>query len=312
MPTLTIALLQMRPHGADQTANLAKGDGFCRRAAGLGADIALFPEMWSIGYTFFDPTQPGAREAWQAQAVGPDDPFVMHFGRLARELDMAIALTYLETWPSAPRNTVSLIDRHGEIVLTYAKVHTCEFDQEAALTPGEEFGVCALDTAQGKVQVGAMICFDREFPESARILMLKGAEIILTPNSCDLEANRLGQFRARALENMVGVAMANYAAPKDNGHSVAYSPIAFGPDERGQDTLLIEAGESEGIFLAAFELSALRDWRAREAWGNAFRRPQAYGALTSPDVSPPFLRASDNPYDRRRGSLRPALCSTDG
>jgi predicted amidohydrolase len=42
-----------------------------------------------------------------------------------------------------------------------------------------------------------MICFDREFPESARILMLKGAELILTPNSCPLEENRIGQFRTR-------------------------------------------------------------------------------------------------------------------
>jgi len=61
-----------------------------------------------------------------------------------------------------------------------------------------------------------MICYDREFPESARILMLKGAEIILTPNCCELEQSRLGQFRTRAFENMVGVAMANYAAPQDN------------------------------------------------------------------------------------------------
>ncbi len=46
---------------------------------------------------------------------------------------MAIALTYLERWPAgAPRNTVSLIGRRGEIVLTYAKVHTCDFSLESA------------------------------------------------------------------------------------------------------------------------------------------------------------------------------------
>ncbi len=42
---------------------------------------------------------------------------------------MAIAVTFLEEWPVAPRNSVTLIDRHGEIVLTYAKVHTCSFDE---------------------------------------------------------------------------------------------------------------------------------------------------------------------------------------
>ncbi len=69
---------------------------------------------------------------------------------------MAIAVTYLERWPDAPRNTLSLIDRHGEVALTYAKVHTCDFSLEAALTPGDGFRVCQLDTRAGPVQVGAI------------------------------------------------------------------------------------------------------------------------------------------------------------
>lgn len=312
MPVLTVALLQMVVSGTDQDANLRKGDAFCRRARAMGADIALFPEMWNIGYTPFPgcavnyhqvgaetPEQARARAAWQAQAIGPDDAFVVHFRELARELDMAIALTYLERWPGAPRNTVSLIDRHGEIVLTYAKVHTCDFGLEAALTPGDDFPVCTLDTAAGPVRVGAMICFDREFPESARLLMLNGAEIILTPNACPLEPNRIGQFRARAFENMVGVAMANYAAPQQNGHSVAFDPIAFDEEERSRDTLIVEAGEAEGIYLAPFDLDRLRAWRQREVWGNAFRRPHRYGPLVAPEVQDPFVRrdARGVPYD---------------
>lgn len=312
MPVLTVALLQMVASGTDQDANLRKGDAFCRRARAMGADIALFPEMWNIGYTPYPgcavnyhqvgaetPEQARARAAWQAQAIGPDDAFVVHFRELARELDMAIALTYLERWPGAPRNTVSLIDRHGEIVLTYAKVHTCDFGLEAALTPGDDFPVCTLDTAAGPVRVGAMICFDREFPESARLLMLNGAEIILTPNACPLEPNRIGQFRARAFENMVGVAMANYAAPQQNGHSVAFDPIAFDEEERSRDTLIVEAGEAEGIYLAPFDLDRLRAWRQREVWGNAFRRPHRYGPLVAPEVQDPFVRrdARGVPYD---------------
>ncbi|MFO7270701.1 MAG: carbon-nitrogen hydrolase family protein [Sphaerobacter thermophilus] len=312
MPVLTVALLQMVASGTDQDANLRKGDAFCRRARAMGADIALFPEMWNIGYTPFPgcavnyhqvgaetPEQARARAAWQAQAIGPDDAFVVHFRELARELDMAIALTYLERWPGAPRNTVSLIDRHGEIVLTYAKVHTCDFGLEAALTPGDDFPVCTLDTAAGPVRVGAMICFDREFPESARLLMLNGAEIILTPNACPLEPNRIGQFRARAFENMVGVAMANYAAPQQNGHSVAFDPIAFDEEERSRDTLIVEAGEAQGIYLAPFDLDRLRAWRQREVWGNAFRRPHRYGPLVAPEVQDPFVRrdARGVPYD---------------
>jgi predicted amidohydrolase len=332
MNVLTVALLQLAGGSADQARNLATGEAFCRRARTMGADIALFPELWNIGYTFdrhtaigapeqeqsfgdlwrapelwtaadieVDPLSPALLERWQAQAIDRTGPFVSHFRALARELDMAIALTYLERWPGLPLNTVSLIDRHGEIVLTYAKVHTCDFDlPEMLCTPGDDFYVCTLDTAQGDVRVGAMICYDREFPESARILMLQGAEIILTPNACDMNTNRLGQFRARAYENMVDVAMANYAKP-GFGHSVAYDAIAF--DANGaRDTLLIEAGEREGIFLAEFDLDALREYRRREVAGNAFRRPHRYGALVAPDVAPPFVRvnARGEPYDRLR------------
>ncbi len=290
MSVIKVALLQMAACGVDQAANLSKGEAFCRRARLMGADIALFPEMWNVGYYLPDPARPDERRAWQEQAIGRDGPFVRHFQALAQELEMAIAITYLEKWDGAPRNAVSLIDRRGELALTYAKVHTCDWDHEGALTSGDDFYVCTLDTAAGPVKVGAMICFDREFPESARILMLKGAELILTPNACELEAHRLGQFRARADENMVGVAMANYAAPQENGHSVAYSPVAFDANGRSRDTLIVEAGESEEVYLAAFDLDEIRAWREKEAWGNAFRKPRCYGPLVSPNVEAPFIR----------------------
>ncbi|MBI3742520.1 MAG: carbon-nitrogen hydrolase family protein [Chloroflexi bacterium] len=287
----TVALLQMRGCGFDQAANRAKGDAFCRRARKQGADLALFPEMWNIGYTFFDATQPRARHDWQARALRADDSFVTHFRALARELNMAIALTYLQKWRSAPRNVVTLIDRRGEILFTYAKVHTCEFDKEAALTPGEEFFVADLETARGAVKIGAMICYDREFPESARVLMLNGAEIILTPNACDLENNRLSQYRARAFENMVGLAMTNYAAPDQNGNSIAFDGIAFDRAEHSREMKLVQADARDDVFLARFDLDALRAYRARETWGNAYRQPRAYRALINSRVRAPFVRA---------------------
>jgi predicted amidohydrolase len=295
MATLDVALLQMAACGNDQSANLAKGEGYCRRAAAMGADVVLFPEIWNTGYSCgFDKESEDDRAAWKAQAVGPESPFVTHFGELARELDMAIALTYLEAWDGPPRNTVSLIDRRGEIVLTYAKVHTCDFfPMETCCTPGDAFHVCTLDTASGPVQVGAMICYDREHPESARILMLKGAEVILTPNACGLEEMRISQFRARAFEDAVGVAMTNYAAPHPycNGHSVAF-------DASGQ--LLVQAGAGEGIFMATFDLDKLREYRSTTFWGNAYRRPHRYGLLTSAAVDEVFKRNNglEEPFRR--------------
>jgi N-carbamoylputrescine amidase len=293
---IKVALLQMIGCGIDKSASLSKGDEFCRRAHAMGADIALFPEMWSVGMTFYDPKREGDRELWQALAISRDDSFIVHFRTLARELNMAIAVTYLEKWNGAPRNSVSLIDRHGEIVLTYAKVHTCEFDVEAAVTPGDGFPVCALDTGRGMVKIGFMICYDREFPESARILMLQGAELILTTNACTLDEHRLSQFKTRAFENMVGVAMTNYAAPQNNGHSVAFDGMAYcagvSPREDGEprDTLIIEAGELEDVYIAAFDLDSIRAYRERETWGNAYRRPRLYRLLTDQEVKQPFAR----------------------
>lgn len=324
---LTIALLQLTSCGNDLQANLIKGEAGCRKAKAMGADIALFPEMWSVGYGAAVSLDPNPGELWRAPDHWPEDrkpavtdetlasiwaglaiprdhAFIRHFQQLARELDMAIAITYLEQWEPLPRNTVSLIDRHGEMVMTYAKVHTCDFDvHECSLTPGDDFCVTSLDTQQGEVKVGVMICYYREFPESARVLMVKGAEIILTPNACTLNEVRLTQFRMRAYENQLGVAMANYAAPQDNGHSCAFDPIVF-PQGDGptRDTLIIEAGEHEGIFLAPFDLEALRNYRSREAWGNAFRKPSRYAALVSPEVDEPFIRvnASGDAYHRTR------------
>ncbi len=290
MATLKVALLQMISHGLDADANLVKGEKFCRRARNMGADIALFPEMWSNGYQIPSKKDPPEMvKAWKKQAVSRKGEFVGHFRSLAKKLDMSIALAYLEKWPKAPRNSLSLIDRHGEILFTYAKVHTCDFDRECMLTPGEDFYVADLDIAAGPVKVGAMICFDREFPEPARVLMLKGAEVILTANACELEANRLGQFRCRAYENMVGVAMANYAVPQENGHSCAFDGIAF--DSTGpRDTTLVQADGKEGIYIAAFDLDRLRAYRADEVWGNAYRKVGRYAILTSEAVEPPFVR----------------------
>jgi N-carbamoylputrescine amidase len=288
MTALRVALLQVASHGLDQEANLAAGLAACREARELGADIALFPEMWNVGYSTAEMKADG--RAWNDFAVERDGPFVARFRELARELDMAIAITYLQRWDTLPRNAVSIIDRRGEVLMTYAKVHTCDFDLEAALTPGEEFPVCELDTPAGTVSAGAMICYDREFPESARVLMLQGAELILTPNACTLDHVRLEQFRVRAYENMVAVAMANYPAPHKNGHSVAFDPIVCLDDESSRDNLVLLAGEQPGVYIAPFDLDAIRDYRGRETWGNAFRKPRAYTPLVSPDVRDPFIR----------------------
>ena len=288
MNLLKIALLQIAPCGTLEE-NLEKGVSYCRKAAALGADIALFPEMWSNGYRIYD--RPAAE--WTAEAVPSAGGFVGAFQRLAGELNMAIGVTLLERYDGGPRNSFVLFDRFGERKLAYAKVHTCDFDVERNLTPGDDFYVTALNTACGEVKVGAMICFDREFPESARILMLKGAELILVPNACPMEINRISQLRARAYENMLAIATCNYpeTVPDCNGGSSVFDGVAYLPELEGsRDTCLLLADGGEGIYTAELDLDRLRRYRESEVHGNAYRRPSKYAPLLDRRVDAPFRR----------------------
>lgn len=285
---LKIALLQIAPCKTLEE-NLEKGITYCRKAKERGADIALFPEMWSNGYNIYGRPV----DEWKAEAVPVNSDFVNSFGSIAKELNMAVGITLLEEYENAPRNSLVLFDRFGERKLVYAKVHTCDFDVERNLTPGEDFYVTALDTACGEVKVGAMICYDREFPESARILMLKGAELILVPNACPMEINRLSQLRARAYENMTAIATCNYpeTVPDCNGGSSVFDGVAYLPELEGsRDTCILQAGGQEGLYIAELDLEQLRNYRKKEVHGNAYRHPKKYGLLTDTKIDEPFVR----------------------
>lgn len=281
MSVLRVALLQLLPEPTLR-GNLHKGMEACQKAKEMGADIALFPEMWSVGYAI-----PEDIAALKASAIAADSAFVTAFGMLAQTLSMAIGITFLERFEPLPKNSLCLFDRFGKPILFYSKVHTCVFGDEIRLTAGESFQTAALDTRIGTVKVGIMICYDREFPESARILMLQGAELILVPNACPMEINRLSQLRARAFENMVGIATVNYphGQPDCNGHSTAFDGIVYRPGDAGcRDTLILDAGEKEGIYLADFPIDEMRDYRQREVWGNTFRKPEKYSLLLKTDL----------------------------
>ena len=111
----------------------------------------------------------------------------------------------------------------------------------------------------------------------------------LTP----MEINRLSQLRGRAYENMMGIATCNYPAsvPDCNGHSSAFDGVAYLETLSGsRDTCILEADDSEGIFMAAFDLDMLRAYRENEVHGDAYRKPEKYGLLTENAKQFPFLR----------------------
>lgn len=278
-----IAFLQLLP-GENINQNLSKGIRACRAAKEKSADIALFPEMWSTGYQINE------------NAVAADDEFVSAFQDLSAELHMAIGITFLEKTERMPLNSIIVFDRLGKKVLHYSKVHTCDFGEEIKLGRGKSFKVAKLKTESGEINVGAMICYDREFPESARILMLEGAELILAPNACPMEINRLCTLRARAYENMTAVATCNYpdGMPDCNGHSTLFDGVPWLRDEPGvRDMLVKDCGGKEGIYVAELNVDMLRNYRKTECGtGNTFRRPELYGKLSDPKVDEPFVRAS--------------------
>lgn len=285
---LKIAMLQIST-GSTLNENLEKGISYCRKAKEMGADIALFPEMYSNGYNIYDRPV----DEWKAEAISLDSNFIVSFGLLAKELDMAIGITLLEKYGDNPRNTLVVFDRFGERKLVYAKVHTCDFSVERNLTPGDDFYVTELDTACGIVKVGAMICYDREFPESARILMLKGAELVLVPNACPMEMNRLSQLRGRAFENMLAIATCNYPEgfPDCNGYSSVFDGVVYIPElPHSRDTCILMADGKEDVFIAELDLKQLRRYRQEEVHGNAFRHPKKYGLLVDTKINAPFIR----------------------
>ncbi len=295
MKTLKVALIQKSALPNHPQRNLHLGIQYIKEAKVLGADLVLFPEMWSHSYSPpfkgafdnpYDPAHETERKSWLNSAISQHDDYLKEFGRAAKENQIGVLITSLSKGNIKPRNSAYLIDRNGEMILNYDKVHTCDFSLEGLLESGEQFKVCEFDG----IKLGIMICYDREFPESARILMLQGAEIILVPNACDMNPARLNQLSTRAFENMVGVAMANY--PGENwGHSCAFGPIVF--DDEGQyvdNTLLMADDKTEDIYLVEFDMDTIRDFRQAETWGNAYRKVKTYHQLLDKTVNEPFIR----------------------
>ena len=278
---LKIAFIQLIP-GSNLEENLSIGKKACIEAKEKGADIALFPEMWSDGYAL-----PQDEAELRGLAIRKDSNYINEFKALAKELEMAIGITLLEKHEPAPLNSVVFFDRTGKEILHYSKVHTCAFADEKVLSGGDDYYVTDLDFGKGTIKFGSMICFDREFPESARILMLKGAELILAPNACPMEINRLSALRTRAYENMVAVATCNYPEghPDCNGRSTLFDGVAWLHDEPGsRDMCVFEAPGKPGVYVAELDVDKLRQYRSCEIMGDKYRRPDKYGILSDVNV----------------------------
>ncbi len=272
-----VAILQKRAENAKQNENVDVILKSMQEAPENKADILLLPECFITGYDL-----PMSYE----KSISDDDENIKRICRAAKEHKIGVVLTSFTKGKNQPQNTAFVISKSAEILMKYSKVHTCDFADEKDVEAGTEFKVCDFDG----IKLGIMICYDREYPESARILMLKGAEIILVPNDCGSMNPRLMALSTRAYENMVGIAMANPNGA-NAGRSCAYSPICWDSNGECVDNTILEADEmSEGLYYADFEMDYIRDYRSREMMGNTFRKVIAYGALIDESISDPFIR----------------------
>ena len=270
-----VAVLQMRSVSREYESNIKTIIKFMAEAKQEGADILLLPECFITGYDLTIDND-------SAMTEGDLSPLCEQAGKLG----IGLVATALSKGERHPQNAAFVIGKDGKILMKYAKVHTCGFADEKVLEPGTEFKVCDFDG----VKIGIMICYDREYPESARILMLKGAEMILVPNDCGSMHPRLQALSTRAYENMCGVAMANPNG-ENAGNSCAYSPICWdGNGECVDNTLFLVNANAEGLFYAEFDMDKIRAYREREMMGNTFRKVNAYSELLNDTIQYPFIR----------------------
>ena len=261
---LKVAMVQYDANEPNIDFNTKVAMKYIKEAKKSGAGIVLFPECFLTAYCCPDiveellPLEELENDSefigWCNSAVTEEEEHVLQIRKLAKELQIGVVITAFTKGEKYPQNTAFIIDRNGDIILKYSKVHTCDFDWERYLESGQEFKVCKFDG----VNIGVMICYDREYPESARELMLQGAEIIFNPNCCGGMEPRLKELSVRAMENMVGVAMANPPAP-GMGRSAAFNPMVW--DENGEvldNTIIVAEEFFEGIVYAEFDIDVIR------------------------------------------------------
>lgn len=272
-----IAILQKRSLNRKMKENLATVIKNMEIAVKNNADLLLLPECFMTGY---------ALPIENEDAISDDSELIDHLCSAAEKLHIGVVATAFTKGVEKPQNSAFVINKDGKIRMKYSKVHTCDFADEKCLESGNEFQVCDFHG----IKIGIMICYDREYPESARILMLKGAEIILMPNDCGSMEPRIQALSTRAYENMTGVVMANPNG-KNAGRSCAFSPICWDRDGNCVDNTIFLADEmTEGLYYASFDMERLRAYRECEMMGNTFRKVKAYKELLEAGVAYPFIR----------------------
>ena len=203
----------------DKQANLARALQAMESAAGQGASLILFPEMFLTGYLIRD------RLAELAESL-ETGPALTTLRQKAKELSMGVLVgTPLVNPGGKPYNAVVMIDRDGSIAGVQAKTHFFG-GEEKMFDPGASLQ--AFNTSFGRM--GILVCYDGEFPETARSLALDGAKLICmcAANMSPYEDYHFLYMRTRAMENRAYTLYCNYVGTEKKFHYCGQSG-AFHP-----------------------------------------------------------------------------------
>ncbi len=275
---LRVAAIQMAFTG-DRATDIARTAERVREAAAMGAQLILPSELFEGHY--FCVTQDEARFADAAPVES--HPAVTTMQAVARELGVLVPTSFFERDGHHYYNAIAFVGAGGEVEGVYRKSHIPDgpgYMEKFYFRPGNT-GFRAWKTPLGTIGVG--ICWDQWYPETARALMLEGAEILLFPTAIGsephdpaLDTRRLWvrAMVGHAVSNVVPVVAANRVGT-ENGQT--FYGNSFITDERGD--MLAEMGTAEeGVILATVDLD--RAARHRAAFGFfRDRRPDLYRRL---------------------------------
>jgi predicted amidohydrolase len=278
MATWRIAAVQMDCTFADKKKNLAEIRARLRQAREQGARLVIFPECILTGYCF----ESKAEAAPLAETIpGPSTEVL---AQDCAELDVWMVLGLLEAEPGGDRlfNACTLIGPHG-VAANYRKIHLPYLGVDRFATPGDlPFAVHDL----GGLRIGMNICYDGRFPESARCLMLLGADLVVLPTNWPPAASCVVKtlIPARALDNHVYYAAANRVGTERGFRFIGMSRIL---DCLGE-FLAVSESDSATILYAEVDPEVARKKHLvhipgeYEVHRTRDRRPEMYEAIVKP------------------------------
>ncbi|HEY0928043.1 N-carbamoylputrescine amidase [Brevundimonas sp.] len=283
--TVTVAALQTSYGSEDIQTNIDKTVALIREAAGRGAQVILPSELFQGPY--FCVSQ---EEKWFGTAYPwREHPAVVQLQPLAKELGVVIPVSIFEREGPHYFNSLVMIDADGTLMGVYRKSHIPDgpgYQEKYYFRPGDT-GFKVWDTKFGRIGVG--ICWDQWYPETARAMMLQGAEILMYPtaigtephdDTLDTAAPWQRAMQGHAVSNVVPVIGANrigHEQVTDAGQT--FYGHSFIANHRGD---LVESfgATEEGVLVHTFDLDFLD--RHRAAWGFfRDRRTDLYGALAT-------------------------------